>query len=512
MAGKYVVSTLGCKVNQYETQQLREVLEACGFHAAQEGEPASIAVINTCAVTAEAARKNRRAVRQLSCGGRTPVVVVGCGASADAQRLGRLAGVAAVFGHDADVSVELRKLLERCFPVSDNGPVEETAVEASQPTSDAGGKNGWIKPAALRRNPTSDPIVSVQLPVVKTDQALLGRIESFRGHQRAFLKVQDGCDAHCSYCIIPRLRPNLRSKPIEEAVAEARGLVRAGYREIVLTGIFLGAYGRPTALRKRFGPGQAPLAELVQALAGVEGLARLRLSSLEPGDVDDDLLEVLAARGCCVPHLHLPLQSGSPEVLRRMNRQYTGDAYVAMVDRVRAALDRPSITTDIIVGFPGETEADFEATLQIARYAEFSKIHAFPFSSREGTAAARWQKEFVPPAVMRERMTRLADVERECSLRYRRRLLGLVERVIVEPDRPPSPWERGRGEGPSPHIRHGRSDRYFEVHFEPADEVRTGDLVPVRIDHVTPGRTHGTGLRRQGPLPLTVLTPPRPRG
>jgi len=325
----------------------------------------------------------------------------------------------------------------------------------------------------------------------------VGRIESFAGHQRAFLKVQDGCDAHCTYCIIPRLRSRLRSKPVEVAVAEARGLVRAGHREIVLTGIFLGAYGRTTAIRRRFPPGRSPLAVLVEALAEVEGLERLRLSSLEPGDVDGDLLEVLAGHPTCVPHLHLPLQSGSAAILRRMNRQYSRDAFGRMVERVRAALDRPSITTDIIVGFPGETEADFGATLEIARFAEFCKIHAFRFSPREGTAAARWEREFVPSAIVAERMARLAEVEGEASLAYRRRLLGLTERVIVEPQR--RNFVQGR-------LRHGCSDRYFSIHFE-ASDVRTGDLVRVRIDRVTATRTHGTHIPPRGTIPLRILSP-----
>jgi threonylcarbamoyladenosine tRNA methylthiotransferase MtaB len=275
-------------------------------------------------------------------------------------------------------------------------------------------------------------------------------------------------------------------------------LVGAGYREIVLTGIFLGAYGRDTALRRRFARGRPPLAELVEALAQVEGLERLRLSSLEPGDVDDALLEVLASNPVCVPHLHLPLQSGSADVLRRMNRQYTRDAFVEMVERVRRSLDRPAITTDVIVAFPGETDADFEASLEVARFAEFCKIHAFPFSSRDGTAAARWRKEFVPREVVRERMTRLADVELECSLAYRLRMLGAMERVIVEP--------LSRPADPTP-IRHGRCDRYFEVHFEASKSVKAGDLVRMRIDRVTPTRTHGTCSAARGDLPLPVLSP-----
>jgi threonylcarbamoyladenosine tRNA methylthiotransferase MtaB len=515
MAAKYRLTTLGCKVNQYESQQLREVVESFGLRPAWSNELPDIAVVNTCAVTASAARKNRQAIRQVACGGLTPVIVVGCGASADAQGLRALDGVAAVWGHDTDVCAELRKLLAQRLESSTLGSVNQGGVvyDAPDRSSGAGRDEIRMKPVASRHpggtnatqhSSASADILSFALPVVKSASELVDRIEAFAGHQRAFLKVQDGCDAYCTYCIIPQLRPVLRSKPIEVAVAEARTLVRAGHKEIILTGIFLGAYGRSTAIRKRFSAARSPFANLVEALARVEGLERLRLSSLEPGDVDESLLEILATHRTCVPHLHLPLQSGSERVLRRMNRQYTVEAFVEMIGRIRRSLDRPAISTDIIVGFPGETEADFEASLEVARFAEFCKIHAFPFSPRERTAAARWQKEFVHPAVVRERIQRLAEVERECSTAYRRRLLGSAERVIVEPSDAFDHDLNGVG------IRHGRADRYFEIHFEADRTVRTGDLVPVRIDRITPTRTHGAHLNpRAADYPLPVMAAAR---
>ncbi len=366
-----------------------------------------------------------------------------------------------------------------------------------------------VSSSALFRSP--DKIVPLALdnvnpgtdPATERVAAFAARIQSFEGRQRAFLKVQDGCDAHCTYCIIPRLRPRLRSKPIDAAVTEVRGLVDAGFKEIILTGIFLGAYGRETAIRKRWPASRlcqaaqkSPLADLVRALAGVDGLARLRISSLEPGDVDDALLGVLAEHENCVPHLHLPLQSGSGRILARMNRQYGANAFVEMIDRVREALDRPAISTDIIVGFPGETEAEFAETLGIARYAGFSKIHAFPFSPREQTAAFRWTKDFVPTEIARDRMTRLADLERELSLAFRKQFVGEVERVIVEGKVGDAVTRSGDCEsaasGNAP-IHHGRSDRHFEIFFE-SDNAAPGDLIPIRIDRVTPTRTHGTQL------------------
>ena len=553
MAGKYLLTTLGCKVNQYESQQIREVLESFGLRPALSGEPPAVAVVNTCAVTATAMRKNRQTIHRLARNGRTPVVVIGCGVSAESDRLRLLEGVTAVLGHDADVCAELRDILVdrlEADPTESRGLNQEKAEETHK-HPDVAGNDVFMKPAVAQHRqdaPTSRTsnhstyIIPRRTALVKQTGELTDRIDSFAGHQRAFLKVQDGCDAYCTYCIIPRLRPGLRSKPVDIAVAEARALVRAGHREIILTGIFLGAYGRETALRKRWPDGRSPLADLVDALARVEGLDRLRLSSLEPGDVDASLLNVLADHETCVPHLHLPLQSGSQTILTRMNRQYDRDAFVAMIDRVREALDRPAISTDLIVGFPGETDADFEASLTVARHARFSKIHAFPFSPREQTAAARWQREFVPGPVVRERMKRVAALERELSLDFRRQFLGATERVVVEQSEKtmagwhgqavacpcPSPDEHGQTSLPMPpgaaedrtqveeipaappSILHGRSDRYFEIHFEagtaqPAPAA--GGLVTVRIDRVTPARTHGTLTQPQlGAYPLPVLT------
>jgi len=581
MTAKYRFTTLGCKVNQYESQVIREVLEEAGLRPAAHDEPAAWTIINTCAVTGEAVRKSRQAIRRAGRGGQSRVVVVGCGASDAPHGLAGIPGVAAVLGHDRDVCSEIRKLVSGNHSAGVGTSEVNTAAAILRPVSPTDSQclnEGSIRPvlpsepgtvAAVRHPSNVRSSIGLPLTIVKRADVEAARIHRFDGHQRAFLKVQDGCDAFCTYCTIPRLRPRLASKPVAAAVSEARALVAAGHREIILTGIFLGAYGWPTAIRRRHAqlqraaesgsegvrvtdgvvnsspddrsPGRdrsnrtsenqanaathgiagdrtSSLVELVDAIAQIEGLERLRLSSLEPGDVDEALLRVLARNPNCVPHLHLPLQSGSEAILRRMNRQYTVAAFLDMIARVRSALDRPAISTDIIVGFPGETEADFERTLAVARESELLKIHAFPFSPREGTAAARWQRSFVPPAVIRERMQRLAALEGELSLAFRRRFVGRVERVIVEPN-------KGSGARPgsdgSANVLHGRCDRYFEIHFEPGrgdgmsaspDRTRSaaadlldapgpaappapGDLVHVRIDRVTPTRTHGTLVR-----------------
>lgn len=541
MPGKYLLQTLGCKVNQYESQQLRELLHQLDWSPVRPGEAPDIAVVNTCAVTASALKQSRQAVRRLTREGCTAVYVVGCGAAADAPAFQRIPGVAGTFDHECDAGAALREHLTQ----SQFDAAGKTAHASSPPDPSVLNpllphrNEGWKipRPAGAqdaKAVPLSLSILPPRLSVVKSAAALVDRIDHFAGRQRAYLKVQDGCDAFCTYCIIPRLRPHLRSKPVDVAVAEAESLVRAGYREIIVTGIFLGAYGRDTAVRKRFDPAVSPLAGLVAALAQVKGLARLRLSSLEPGDVDQSLLDVLASHPVCVPHLHLPLQSGSAEILRRMNRQYTREEFLDMIDRVRAVLDRPAISTDIIVGFPGETDADFESSLAVARFVPFVKIHAFPFSPRHGTAAARWSRQFIPASSVKDRMNRLEEVDRACSLAFRRGLIGAVERVIVERDAPTEngpralaraessshgEWKKiddvqtlalgfedaGASQTDNGRLHHGRADRYFQIHFEAAN-LEPGDLVPVRIDRVTATRTHATALRPHGSrLSLPVL-------
>jgi threonylcarbamoyladenosine tRNA methylthiotransferase MtaB len=332
------------------------------------------------------------------------------------------------------------------------------------------------------------------------------------GRQRAVLKIQDGCDAHCTYCIIPKLRPNLWSKPVRDAVAEARRLVDTGHVELVLTGIFLGAYGQPTALRRRqpgarasspglgtpasspaangeklseHGSTPTPLAALVEALCTqVPGLRRLRLSSLEPGDLSADLLSVLRSHQQVVPHFHLPLQSGSDEILRRMNRQYRRDDFLKMVDAVQAAFDRPALTTDVIAGFPGETDAEFQQTGDLVERAGFIHVHAFHFSPRPGTAAARWKRDFIHGPIVNQRVEALRVLADRASLAFRQSFIGQDVELLVEHDRDDAAASGDRG------LRHGRCERYFDVSFEDR-AARPGDFVRVRVERATLTRTHG---------------------
>jgi threonylcarbamoyladenosine tRNA methylthiotransferase MtaB len=376
--------TLGCKVNQYETQYVKETLEANGYVEAADGQPADLCVVNTCTVTAESDAKSRQLIRRLhQAQPDAALVVMGCYATRDPDTVRRLPGVTHVLTDKA-------RLLEELAPFG----------------------------------------------VQHANEIGYG-ISRFDGHQRAFVKVQDGCLLNCSYCIIPHVRPTLRSRPPAEIEAEVARLVEAGYREIVLTGIHLGHYGIDTS-RGKPKDEWVRLWHLVERLCRLSGDFRVRLSSLEAAEVRDDLVRVLAEQPRLCPHLHLCLQSGSDRVLARMKRRYRSAGFLERCCRIRAALDEPALTTDVIIGFPGETDADFEATCEVVRQAGFSRLHLFSYSRREGTAAAQWS-DTVPPAVVAERRARLQELERELAGTYYRRLLGRTLDVLVEGAAPARP-------------------------------------------------------------------------
>jgi threonylcarbamoyladenosine tRNA methylthiotransferase MtaB len=481
----FCIQTLGCKVNQYESEQVIALLRSRGL-VETAPQHAELRIINSCSVTVQAASQSRQSSRRMvklpilpdagsdSVKGkleghksteepkealRPRVLVMGCWATSDKASAQSLPGVDAVLTHHDNVATELDRLLTTWSKPTSNENVKEILKSPPRRTSAPSLGNG--------RGANSLP--------------LLGDHQS--GRQRAFLKVQDGCDAHCTYCIIPSLRPRLFSKPIDEAVEEATRLIASGHVEIVLTGIFLGAYGQPTALRRRQPAGTAPLADLICALCTrVSGLQRLRLSSLEPGDLTDELLKELASHEQVVPHFHLPLQSGSDEILRRMNRQYRRDDFLQMVERVHAAFDRPALTTDIIAGFPGETDHDFEETVEIVNRSRFIHVHAFPFSPRPGTAAARWETQFVRGPVVNQRIDYLNHLADRHSFDFRSQFVGEMVKAIVER------WDTSTADTG---LRQGRTERYFAVHFD-APLAKPGDRLDVRIDRVTPSRTFGT--------------------
>lgn len=406
----YAVHVLGCKVNQCESRQMAEALEALGLEPATADEIPDVGIVHTCAVTAAALQKSAQAVRRMAAraAGRL-VLASGCG------------GAKGLLPDDLPV--------EAVIPAGPNWMAELRAALARFPTI-----------TASTAAPTSRP-------------------EGLGSHTRAFLKIQDGCDLGCSYCIVPSLRGGSRDRPMAALLREARALARAGHRELVVTGVSVGLFGR------HGGPG---LPEALRRLNAVRGLERLRLSSLHPAEVTDELLAVWKASPRMAPHLHLPLQSGSARVLRAMRRGYTPASFLAAVRRARRALGEVAMNTDIIVGFPGETEEDFLETEALCRRVGFSRMHLFPYSPRPGTpAAARGDR--VPEPVVKARTQRLQALAHELAEAFHRRFLGREVRVMAETRRSDGKtWE-------------GYSEHYMPVRFEGPAGLR-GRMLTIRID------------------------------
>ncbi len=405
--------TLGCKVNQYETQLVKEALEQNGFREASEDEPADLCVVNTCTVTAEADAKGRQLIRQLA--QRNPgtqTLVMGCFATRDPAAVCDLPSV-------FEVVTDKREL-----------------------------------PDVLQR---------IGLQTVPSG------ISRFDGHRRAFVKVQDGCVLRCTYCIIPSVRPGLRSRSPEDIETEVRRLVDNGYQEIVLCGIHLGHYG-VDATRGRSGQAPFRLRHLIERLDQIPGTWRLRLSSIEAGEVGDDFIQAAVQCQHLCPHFHPALQSGSDAVLSRMRRRYRIGSFLRKLDEFRQKLVLPAFSTDVIVGFPGETEGEFQETLDACEAAGFMKIHAFPFSARKGTPAADFHNQ-VSSEVKKERMDRLALLEQKLAHRYHESLLGRTLSVMIEGEIRPG-WMRGTSCRYSP----------VEVSGTPADLAK---LVSATITGIT---------------------------
>jgi threonylcarbamoyladenosine tRNA methylthiotransferase MtaB len=478
---RFLITTLGCKVNQYESAALGEALAQAGLSPAHRPDgPAELLVVNTCCVTVTAMAKSRQALaRAVRSAPGAAVLVTGCYVDYDAQRLGHLLaqlGVppqrAVLAGHRDDLSIRLAEVLALLASPSVGRASVRLHRQEQQPSLSEGGASNSLATASKPTASLSDLIKSRRPAIVKQKSppatAYLPSLRSFPDRRRAMVKIQDGCDAFCSYCIVPHLRSRMWSRPAEAVERECRDLVAAGHREIILCGVFLGAYGRDTAAGRAAAGQTAELPGLIRRLAGIPGLWRLRLSSLECGDVSEEFIAACRRTPKIAPHFHLPLQSGSDRILRRMNRRYTVRQFLQTVSRLREAMDRPAITTDILVGFPGEDDGDFAATLVAAREAGFAKIHAFPFSPIEGTAAWAFRREAPPAAVVKARMAELAATEKELAAAYRRQFIGQTVEAVVE--------DRSRG---GEHV--ARTDRYFTVTLREPD-IQPGQVVRAAIE------------------------------
>jgi threonylcarbamoyladenosine tRNA methylthiotransferase MtaB len=406
--------TFGCKVNQYDTQVLREHAASGGWEET-DGD-ADLIVVNTCTVTEHGGAEARKAVRRLA--RENPdarIVVTGCYAVSDPDHVAELPNVTDVVGND-----DKDRLL-----------------------------------ATLSGSATATPFIE-------------NTVTGFRDHTRAFLKIQDGCYLRCTYCIIPEVRPAVTSKRPETVVREVNDLVASGFREVVVTGVHVGAYGReaPGAGRRD------ALSALLAKILDETEIERVRLSSIESFEVTDELIAVYEGNSRMAPHLHVPLQSGSARVLREMKRRYNPAGFQKTVGRLRAALPGVALTTDAIVGFPGETDADFEETLAVLREARIMKTHVFPYSPRRGTPAAE-RKDPVPSAEIRRRVAVCDEEGQRLAGEYAASRIGTEAVVLVE-------TRRLGG------MLTGFTGRYLRAFFEGGDESM-GEMVKVRVTGIRPG-------------------------
>jgi threonylcarbamoyladenosine tRNA methylthiotransferase MtaB len=406
--GSVALHTFGCKVNQYESEELREQLRLGGYQVVPFDSPAGLYLINSCTVTAEADRSCRQLVRKiLRERPESRVVVTGCYAERSAEELRSLSPRVEVFGQQE-------------------------------------------KPAIA---------VALGVPVACVEAAVQGGIVALAERTRAYIKVQDGCDAHCTYCIVPSVRPQMLCRAPELILRETKNLLARGFKEIVLTGVRLGKYEwrtphpeagaaspSPTGGEEKLiasprplsggegrvrGAGGWTFSDLVRAVLGLEGDFRLRLSSIEVTELTDELIGLAATNSKLCPFFHIPLQSGDDEVLQRMGRWYTAKEFRKRLDDIRRRIPDVALSTDVIAGFPGETAEQFRNTCRVLEHDGFSRLHAFRYSPRPGTPAERLPNP-VEPRVKSDRVRQLVALDLELRRRYAGAFLNREVRVLIE--------------------------------------------------------------------------------
>ena len=408
--------TLGCKVNQYDTQAMRERFEEAGFRTVDFEDRADVYVVNTCTVTGTGDKKSMQTIRR--CHRNNPdaaIVVTGCLAQRAADEL-KLPGVRLVLGTQR------------------RGEVVQLLAQALEQDC------ALIAVETLRQAPFEHLTV-----------------HAHEGHTRATMKIQEGCDRWCTYCIIPSVRGPIRSRPLDEIRAEAQSLAAAGFKEVVLTGIHLTSYGREQH-------GAITLLDAIRAVHEVEGIERIRLGSLEPVIVTGAFVQGIAAMPKVCHQFHLALQSGSDTVLARMRRRYTSGEFLAACAMLRGAFEDCALTTDVMTGFPGETEEEFAQTVDTCQRAGFARMHVFPYSEREGTKAAAMAGS-VPRHIREERARQLIAVGKELERAALEGRIGKTDEVLIE-----EIDAQGRGTG--------YTGGYMRVHVQGA---KPGEIVRVRI-------------------------------
>ncbi|MBR7024965.1 MAG: tRNA (N(6)-L-threonylcarbamoyladenosine(37)-C(2))-methylthiotransferase MtaB [Selenomonadaceae bacterium] len=381
-ACKIFFQTLGCKVNQYESEAMQKLFEAAGCEITEEISEAEVVVVNTCTVTAVSSQKSRQMIRRAA-KKNCLLVVVGCYAQSEPEEISQIEGVDVIIGTKDRVRiVELVEdaLKNRGEKILQVGSVEDI-------------KDFEELPHTPHRT-------------------------------RAFLKIEDGCNNFCSYCIIPYVRGRVRSRSLESIRAECLELKAAGFKEIVLTGIHIGAYGRDLSEK-------ISLVDAIKTVLDAANPLRLRLGSIESAEMTDELIDLIKNDSRICNHVHLPLQSGSDKILKAMRRPYTTKNFSELTARLIEEVPEISIGTDLIVGFPGETEENFFETLEFIRAQPFSKIHVFPYSARAGTLAATFPNQ-IPPQIKKARASQALEISRAKAKNFSERLIGREVEIIAE--------------------------------------------------------------------------------
>ena len=435
------VATLGCKVNQYESASFQSCFEEQGFTVKPFDTASDIYVINTCAVTAKAAAQSRQLIRRAQrTNPRAKVVVTGCYAQIAPQKILEIEAAPVIIVGNANKHQVVEAALSDAVPLQ-----ASQQNKAGEYFNDIAGQNE-ICPLPVKR---------------------------FQGRTRAFLKVQDGCNNFCSYCIVPYARGRSRSLAQDKVLSQALLYTKEGYREIVLTGIHVGHYGQDLKPA-------VSLFDLLKNLTAAAPEIRYRLSSLEPTEISLELLEFMAAADNFMPHLHIPLQSGSDAILKKMHRRYSAEQFTETVNRCKELLPTAAIGVDVLVGFPGETEKDFQKTYEIVTKLPVSYLHVFPYSQRPGTPAAKMRHQ-VATKIKEERVEVLRKLDNKKRNAFYGSRIGEVHAVLVETERAVDGLAKGF------------TDNYIPVHFKakPSDANR---IVPVKLESLQKQFVIGTIL------------------
>lgn len=418
-ACKVFFQTLGCKVNQYETEAMQKLFEAAGYEFAEEISSANVVVINTCTVTAVSSQKSRQMIRRAA-KENCVLVVVGCYAQSEPEEISKIDGVDVIIG--TKDRVHIVELVEKAL------------------------------------NNRGEKIFQV------------GNVDDLRDFEelphtphrtRAFLKIEDGCNNFCSYCIIPYVRGRVRSRSLESIRSECLELKATGYKEIVLTGIHIGAYGRDFQ-------NKINLIDAVKTVLDAANPLRLRLGSLESAEMSDALIDLIKNDGRICNHVHLPLQSGSDEILKAMRRPYSTKNFAELTARLVKEIPEISIGTDLIVGFPSETDKHFDETINFIQGQPFSKIHVFPYSARAGTVAATLPNQ-IPPQIKKVRAGRAIEISREKSKIFCERLIGRTVEIIAETS--------------TDGLVDGLTKNYVRV-YVPDKNIPLGEVIKVKVEKI----------------------------